>query len=207
MDDSATLTPPAALPPAEAPDGKAQLATLDIVLLCVILLSALIGLARGLVKEILSLAIWATAFLLALYLASPVGERLAPDLGGASALAGFGTVFIAVLIAGALVQWVFAKLIETTGLTGTDRFLGFLFGGARGLLVCAVAAIALQPFLGSSDWWQASWLGPELAGLEERLLGFMGQAQDIAAGPVVESVAPESLDAVAEFHSSGEEER
>lgn len=199
MDDSATLTPPAALLPAEAPDGKAQLATLDIVLLSVILLSALIGLARGLVKEILSLAIWAAAFLLALYLAAPVGERLAPSLGGAASLAGFGTVFIAVLIAGALVQWVFAKLIETTGLTGTDRFLGFLFGGTRGLLVCAVAAIALQPFMGSADWWQASWLGPELAGLEERLLGFMGQAQDIAAS--------ERLDAAAEFHSPAEEAR
>ena len=207
MDDSATLEQLASSSPAEALGGAANLATLDIVLLIVILLSALIGLARGLVKEVLSLAIWAAAFLLALYFAAPVGERLAPSLGGAAALAGFGAVFIAVLIAGALVQWVFARLIETTGLTGTDRFLGFLFGGARGLLVCTVAAIALQPFLGDADWWQASRLGPELAGLEERLLGFMGQVQDIAAGPAAERVVSEPSDAAADFHLSAEEAR
>ena len=207
MADPAISEQPIA-PPAEALDGMAELATLDIVLLIVILLSALIGLARGLVKEILSLAIWAAAFLLALYFASPVGARLAPDLGDASGVVGFVALFIAVLIAGALIQWVFAKLIETTGLTGTDRFLGFLFGGARGLLVCAVAAIALQPFLGDADWWQASKLGPELAGLEAGLLGLMDQAQDIAAGPLPEApAAPESLAQEADFNLSSEEAR
>lgn len=206
MAEPAISEQPAALP-GEGLDGMADLATLDIVLLIVILLSALIGLARGLVKEILSLAIWAAAFLVALYFASSVGARLAPNLGDAAGVAGFAALFITVLIAGALVQWVFAKLIETTGLTGTDRFLGFLFGSARGLLVCVVAAIALQPFLGGADWWQASKLGPELAGLEVRLLGFMDQAQGIAAGPLPEVLAPESLVQEAGFDLSTEEER
>ena len=155
----------------------ADLATPDIIVLIVILLSALIGLARGLISEVLSLASWALALILALYLAPWVGERLSADLADARLAIGFAIVFVAVLIAGAIAQWLVRKLVESSGLTGTDRFLGFLFGSARGVLVCIVALIVMRPFAEDTDWWQASVVRPELAAFEEDVLQLMGRAK------------------------------
>lgn len=168
-----------------------NVATPDIVLAIVILLSALLGLARGLVKEVLSLVIWGAAFVASLYFGDVVGARLGANVGAPlRSLVGFAGVFIAVLIAGAVVQWLFAKLIETTGLTGTDRFLGFLFGGARGIVVCTVILIALRPFAENEAWWQQSLIRPELARLEEGILAIMGQTRDL----MIESGSPVAPD-------------
>ena len=157
-----------------------NVATPDIVLSIVILLSAVMGLARGLIKEVLSLAIWGAALVAALYLGDTVGARFGTDMGESLRnVLGFGAVFVAVLIAGAIAQWLFARLIETTGLTGTDRFLGFLFGSARGIVVCTVALIALRPFVEDAQWWQESRIRPELARMEEGVLTIMGQTRDL----------------------------
>ena len=161
-----------------------NVATPDIVLVIVILLSAVMGLARGLVKEVLSLVIWAAALVAALYLGDALGARFGSEMGDTlRSLLGFAAVFIVVLIAGAIVQWLFAKLIETTGLTGTDRFLGFLFGSARGIVVCTVALIALRPFVGDAQWWQESRIRPELAKMEAGVLAIMGQTRDLVMEP------------------------
>lgn len=158
----------------------ANVATPDIVLAIIILLSALMGLARGLVKEVLSLVIWGAAFVAALYFGDAVGARLGLEAGESLLrVLGFATVFIVVLIAGAIVQWLFAKLIETTGLTGTDRFLGFLFGGARGIVVCTVALIAMRPFFEDEQWWWDSRIRPQLGKLEEGVLVLMDQTTDL----------------------------
>ena len=161
-----------------------NVATPDIVLVIIILLSALLGLARGLVKEVLSLVIWGAAFVAALYLGDVVGARFGADIGESlRRVAGFAAVFIVVLLAGAIVQWLFAKLIETTGLTGTDRFLGFLFGGARGIVVCTVALIALRPFVEEAQWWQDSRIRPELGKMEDGVLALVGQTKDLVFEP------------------------
>ena len=157
-----------------------NVATPDIVLVIIILLSAVMGLARGLIKEVLSLVIWAAALVAALYLGDVVGARFGADMGDSlRSVLGFAAVFVAVLIAGAIAQWLFAKLIETTGLTGTDRFLGFLFGSARGIVVCTVALIAMRPFVEDAQWWQESRIRPELAKMEEGVLTIMGQTRDL----------------------------
>ena len=162
----------------------ASVATLDIVLVIVILVSALMGLARGFVKEVLSLVIWGAAFVAALYLGDAVGARLGLDVGESLRMViGFAAVFIAVLLAGAIMQWLFAKLIETTGLTGTDRLLGFLFGGARGIVVCTVALIALRPFVEDAQWWQDSRIRPELAQMEEGVFALMDQTRNLITEP------------------------
>ena len=82
----------------------------------------------------------------------------------------FVVVFGATLIVGGIVQWAIAKLVESTGLSGTDRILGFVFGGARGAIVCIVALIALRPFAIDAHWWQASRLQRELLAFEGDVL-------------------------------------
>ena len=159
------------------------IATPDIVLSIVILLSSVMGLARGLVKEVLALVIWGTALVASLVFGDTLGAWFGGEMGDTlRSLLGFAAVFITVLIAGAIVQWLFARLIETTGLTGTDRLLGFLFGSARGIVVCTVALIALRPFVEDAQWWQESRIRPELARMEEGLLSVLGQTRDLVLG-------------------------
>ena len=115
-------------------------AGLDIAIATVVLMSAAIGLVRGLVKEVLSLVSWAAAFVVAIYFSGEVSQQIPSQWGSDSIrlIMAFAGLFIATLIVAAILQWVIAQLVSTTGLSGTDRFLGFLFGSARGLLVCVV---------------------------------------------------------------------
>jgi uncharacterized membrane protein required for colicin V production len=71
------------------------------------------------------------------------------------------------------------KLVLGTGLTGTDRFLGFLFGSARGVLVCIIALIAMRPFAQESEWWLNSGITPEMLAFEQDVLDMMGRARDV----------------------------
>jgi membrane protein required for colicin V production len=157
------------------------MATPDIVILIVVLVSALIGLARGLLKELLSLASWFAAFILALYFAPVAAEYLKGSLAGDSVrlVAGFAIVFIATLIVGAIIQWLVRRLVESTGLSGTDRFLGFLFGSTRGVLVCIIGLVAMRPFAEQSTWWNDSTFTPELLAFEQDVLELMGKAREV----------------------------
>ena len=137
---------------------------LDVVLGGIVVLSALIGLARGLVKEVLSLIAWAVA----IYVAWRFAERLAEDhvrkfIDDAliSYLAAFGILFLVALFVVGLLNMIIAQLLTSTGLSGFDRFLGMLFGLARGLVIGAlvVFVIGLTPLIKES-WWHTSRLAP-----------------------------------------------
>ncbi|XOV81847.1 MAG: CvpA family protein [bacterium] len=157
-------------------------AGLDIVIAIVVMLSAVIGLVRGLIKEVLSLAAWVFAFAVALYFSDYVALNLPASWGAESVrmVIAFAGLFIASLILAGIVQWLIAKLVETTGLTGTDRFLGFLFGSARGLLVAIVMLMLLREIGSDSEWWQASVLQEQLLAFEGDVRNLLQQAKDLA---------------------------
>ena len=158
-----------------------SIATLDLAILAIVLLSAIIGLIRGLVKEVLSLASWLIAFLAAIYFSPQVAQQLPENWGGGSLriVIAFGGLFVVALIASGIVQWLIAKLVEGSGLSGTDRFLGFLFGSARGLLVCVVVLIGLREIAAETSWWQASALQAELLAFEDDVRGLLGSAREL----------------------------
>ena len=158
-----------------------MIAAADIAILVVVLLSAVIGLVRGLFREVLSLATWLAAFLFALFFAPAGGEMLSGQIQDHSIrlIAGFFIIFLLTLILGGIVQWLVKQLVTSTGLTGTDRFLGFLFGSARGVLVCIIALIAVRPFVEESDWWRASVITPELLAFEQDVLKLIQKGKDV----------------------------
>ena len=135
------------------------MATLDWVLLAVLLASLLLGAWRGLVFEVLSVLSWLVAFVLAQMLAPDVGAWL--PMGGSAEpvryAAGFVVVFIAAVFAGGLAAWLVKKLIEAVGLRPVDRTLGAAFGVVRGaVLVLAAAVVVNMTPLKAGVWWTES---------------------------------------------------
>ena len=169
-------------------------AVADVVIVVVIVVSAVWGVLRGLVKEVVALAIWGSALLLGVVFGGLVGATLADSLGPRLQVGiGFAAVFIVVLLAGAFLQRLLGRLIDSTGLTGTDRTLGLLFGTARGGAVVVVALIILRPLAEGSPWWPESQLIPLFLTLEGDVLdlaAFIADAFGVIVGAERDGLAP-----------------
>ena len=137
------------------------MAWLDIVIIAVILVSAVISLARGFVREAFSLAIWVLAFWLSWSFFRDLEVPLREWIGSPTARLGiaFGLLMIATLTVGGLVNYLIIQLVERTGMSGTDRLIGMVFGAARGVLLVAVLVLlaGLTP-LPREGWWLESTL-------------------------------------------------
>ncbi|MFA5684825.1 MAG: CvpA family protein [Lysobacteraceae bacterium] len=164
----------------------------DVVLLVVIALSAVVGLWRGFLVEVMSVAVWLAAFWLAFAFGGHVAELFAGVVSAPSArlFLGYAAVFLAALGVGGLATWLIGKLVKSTGLSGTDRLLGLGFGVARGVALCCIGVLLLgfTP-MPKDPWWQSSRLLP----------GFTSGAQwlrDWLPARVAEHVDFESLPAL-----------
>ena len=119
--------------------------TIDLVLLCVLLASALLGLFRGFVGTIASLVAWIGAGWCAFHYGAELAFWFADDgqPGATELLAGYAMAFIGVLLLVGMVGWVARKLLQSVGLTGVDRVLGLGLGLARGLLVACMLVLLM----------------------------------------------------------------
>lgn len=150
------------------------LPTPDIVMLIVVGASAVLGLFRGLVREVVSLAIWASAFFLALLFGPLLADEMQFNVSaGVKGALGFAAIFVVVLVAGAFLQKMLGVMVEATGLTGTDRTLGLAFGAVRGAIMLIVALVALRPFAEERAWWAESTVAPILLHFEGLVMEFM----------------------------------
>lgn len=131
----------------------------DIAILVLFALSMVIGLVRGFVVEVMAIVVWILAVALAYWFGPLLAAQFAPslELNSARILLGYGLVFVATLIAGAILVYFLKKLVAGTGLSGTDRLFGMLFGAARGLVlvVLLIMTLGLTPFP-ADPWWRAS---------------------------------------------------
>jgi len=135
------------------------MSTADIAVIAVFAISMIIGLVRGFVVEVMAIAVW----ILAVGLAYWFGPQLAAmfsstlELSSARIFLGYGLIFVGTLVSGAILIYFLKKLVTGTGLTGTDRLFGMLFGAVRGLVlvVLSILMLGLTPFPGDS-WWGAS---------------------------------------------------
>jgi len=141
------------------------MAWIDYTFLCIVVVSLLIGLFRGFVREALSLATWIAAFAVALRYGPIVAEQLGSSISAPAlrVALGYGLVFFGCLIAGSIMTYLCWMLVRTSGLTPVDRTLGAGFGLIRGaLLVVAFVMFAGLSGLHEAPWWRASRLAPEL---------------------------------------------
>ena len=135
----------------------------DFVVIGILVLSCIVGLWRGFIVEVCSLLIWGAAFWLGFRVA-PLGEAWfagSIEVPSVRLVIAFALVFLAVLILGGLLLWLITRLVRGTGLSGTDRMLGFAFGLVRGVLVVTLLVLAagMTP-MPRDPWWQESSLLP-----------------------------------------------
>jgi len=125
----------------------------DYLVLFILIASILISIMRGVVREILSLASWVIAFLVA----NAYGVKLAVFVPLANQSFRLIAAFIVLFIGVHLLMWIVAMVIDSmilaSGLKPVDRLLGTLFGAARGcvivlalMLVCGLTSLPQQPF-------------------------------------------------------------
>ena len=130
---------------------------IDLLIVAICLGSAGFGFWRGFAKEALSIATWLAAIWLAWrfsWVVEPLlGEWVvAPELQIWAARA---FIFIIVVIVGGTIAWLVRGLIHASGLSGTDRMLGSLFGLGRGVLIVGLLAIVFEyAGLAADPWWQ-----------------------------------------------------
>ncbi|WP_026340749.1 CvpA family protein [Thioalkalivibrio sp. ALJT] len=162
---------------------------IDLVIIALIVISGLISLFRGFVRESFSLATWIIGVWLGIRHAEAMAAYLPDAIADATLRLGIGfaVIFIGVLIAGGLLGMVANRLVHGTGLSGTDRSLGVVFGLLRGVLLVAVlvflASLTLMP---DEAWWENSRLIPELERLVDWLIaqlpeGWQEQIRDLQA--------------------------
>lgn len=155
---------------------------IDYTILAIIAISALVSLIRGFTREAISMLTWLVAFFiasqfyqdLAVFLTA-IDDALLRDAAAIAAL------FICTLILGALVNMVIAGLVDKTGLSGTDRVLGLVFGGLRGVLIVCALLFFMDAFTGAaqSQWWQQSLLIPEFKIVVRWFFDYIEQSSDL----------------------------
>lgn len=153
----------------------------DIVIVLVVGASAVFGAMRGLLKEVVALAIWGAAVLLGIAFGETVGTSIGLDemLPRLANGIGFAVVVVVVLVVGALFQRLLKALVQATGLSGTDRTLGLVFGALRGVVVVVFGLVALRAYGGQSGWWSDSRLAEHLLVWEDDVLATAGYIADL----------------------------
>lgn len=150
---------------------------LDLIVLGVVLISALLAMVRGFTREVLSIASWAAAAAATLYFL-PAGRELAhayiklePKILG-DVIAG-AAIFLVTLLIVSLITMKLSDVILDSRIGPFDRALGFVYGGARGLLLAIIAFLFF------------AWLVPERSQPQ--------WVADAASKPVLESAGKSLL--------------
>jgi membrane protein required for colicin V production len=133
------------------------LTLLDIILLVVMLISGILAMVRGFMREVLSIASWAAAAIVTIYayprLLPLAKEYVNHDIGAAALV--IGGVFLGTLLVVSVITIKISDMILDSRVGALDRTLGFLFGLARGLVIVVVAFLFfvwLVPERSQPEW-------------------------------------------------------
>lgn len=140
---------------------------LDLVVLGVVLLSALLAAVRGATREILAIASWAIAAAAALMLHQPLLPVVSQHIANPTValVVTIAAIFLVTLVIVSFITLRISDLVLDSRIGSIDRTLGFVFGVARGLLICVIAYIFfswLVPEKMQPDWARDARLKPFL---------------------------------------------
>src|SRR4029078_494732 len=134
---------------------------LDIILLAVMLVSGLLAMIRGFMREILSIGAWGIAALVTLYSYSrllPTAKQYFSSDAAAAAVTA-GGVFLGTLLVVSIITARISDMVLDSRVGALDRTMGFLFGLGRGLIIVVIAFLFfawLVPDRSQPEWVRAA---------------------------------------------------
>jgi len=169
----------------------------DVAVVAVVVVSTILAVARGFVRETLSILAWAAAAVATLYFgpyfAKFLGARIStPLLGPIMAYAG---IFLVVLIPLSFVSYRLSERVRNSPVGTLDRSLGVPFGVVRGLALIGIAYLAISlviPVRAQPDWLT-----------QARLLPVMQRSSDVILSLVpTRTHLPQAVTSIGEGHAS-----
>lgn len=138
---------------------------IDVALGGAVVISMIVGVSRGLIREVLSLIAWALSIWVAYRFSQDVSKTIQQFIQDEqiSYLAAFGGLFLVTLFAIGMLNLLIGMLLNLTKLSGTDRLLGVIFGFLRGIIIAALLVFVGRfiPDLTESQMWKnASFVRP-----------------------------------------------
>jgi membrane protein required for colicin V production len=149
---------------------------LDFVLLAIMVVTAIVGIFKGFVKQVIGLV----AVVAGLVLASFYYERAARIFESfvhnrlLSNFLGFLLLFVAVLVAGAVVGHLLHKAMVGP-LALANRLFGALFGFIKAVLICGIIVFALVSFEVAKPALETSVLAPACLGVTRAVINLIPQ--------------------------------
>ena len=142
----------------------------DLILGAIVVISMLIGIARGLIREVLSVVAWTLAAWVSITYAPIISKQYIKQFiedDAIAYIAAAGGLFLAVLFFIGLINLLISSLLDLLKMGFLNRLLGSLFGLVRGLLIGAVFVFfaKLFPNIETSDAWVKSKLVPGFTNL------------------------------------------
>ena len=149
---------------------------IDYAILAIVGISGVISLMRGFIREALSLAGWIAAFWIAIAFSGQTAVWLEGYVTVPSVRVGiaFAVLFMGVLLLCGIVLRLAGTLVDRTGMSGTDRTLGIVFGVLRGVVITGLLVLlaGLTP-LPRDPWWGQSMFLPHFVELANEIRAFL----------------------------------
>lgn len=150
----------------------------DYIILAIVIISAVMGLVRGLLREAIAVITWFLAIVLAWSFASSLEPLLGGILVGSPLRiwAARAIIFVGILLLGGAVAVILGHYVRVSMFAGMDKFLGLVFGIVRGVVIVGAFTIAVQALRMDEDpRWQHSRLLPFAGAVADALRGIVGE--------------------------------
>lgn len=150
----------------------------DYIILAILLISAVMGLVRGLLREAIAVITWFLAIILAWLFAGSLEPLLGGVLVGSPLRIWVARIiiFVGILLLGGAVSVIVSQYVRVSIFNALDKFLGFVFGIVRGIVIIGAFTIAIQALrLDEDPKWKNSRLMPYAIGVADALRSLVGE--------------------------------
>lgn len=156
-----------------------SLSWVDALIACGVAFSMLLGLFRGLVREVIAVVGWVVALILALRFSVSVSILMPGAIAWSALRVGLAAlvIVVGVLALTALVGWLMRRLVVAVHLSLMDRFLGAGFGFVRaGLVLLLGVFFSYNTVLADQAWWKDSEVLPRVQSLAQWVVPLLSES-------------------------------